>query len=80
MLVMVAVASFSRATPPPMPSPPTPPLAPAPPIAVLLDQRAVAERDTAAVAKMPPPMPAPPALPLALLLMMLLEATFSVAC
>ena len=29
---------------------------------------------------MPPPMPVPPAPPLALLLMMLLEATFSVPC
>ena len=78
VLVMVAVELFSRARPPPMPSPPASPLAPAPPIALLPLSVLLLSARLPPLLKMPPPMPAPPAPPLAWLLMILLDATFSV--
>ena len=74
----VAVALFSRARPPPLPSPPATPLAPAPPIAVLAISALLPSATLPPLLKMPPPMPAPPATPMAWLLLIVLEATFSV--
>ena len=54
------------------------PLAPAPPIAVLPISALLLSATLPPLLKMPPPMPSPPAPPLALLLMILLEPTFSV--
>ena len=51
VLVMVAVELFSRARPPPMPSPPASPLAPAPPIALLAATACLLSVETPAVAQ-----------------------------